>query len=287
MKGCRYTLEVERFVMFGGSADVAARLELDASIVSGAAILDVRLVSPGFVLPLAVDPQADDDDPRLLLSLRASVADAAGPFEQAELQIDAANGDRLAFGVGHLFRPPGWMPAVAALAGERALALLVPGADALAEALAAGFAALDDPADLLMHRREGAWVATSHRYGLHFPTPVDGGLERAEAREQAGDLARALAAGLLDTLDHGMPLLVHQGTPTDTDDTMASLFAALRVRNRDAALLWLDPHRGRGPVIRYRVGAVEPPQAGLLVAAAGTDWDSMLGCARDLLVAPR
>ncbi len=285
MKGCAYEFEIERFVLID---DAAPRVELDGWIISEAAIERVRLASDAVTLAVGVDAQADDSDRRLLLSLREPLAASGGAdgrpgFADATVEIDVANGDRLAFGIGHLFRPPDWMPVVVSLADTGASG----DADGLAAAIADGFDAFGDRDDLFMHRCGGRWVATSHRYGLAYALPLDPTSGRSEARDAAWPMLREHAAGLLQRLDNDTAMLVHRRTPDDTDDGMAALSAALRARNPDAALLWVDSRRETGPVARHRPGGIGTPEPHLLVAGAGLDPGTMLKEARDMLLAPR
>ena len=292
MKGGNYSFEVERYLVAEGEA--GSRLELDGWIVSDSPVEAVRLAPPG-APPHAVSlrAQADDDDHRLLLHLRAE-ADGVdlGPLDAAWLEIDAANGDRLEFGIGHLFRPRGWMPPIVAFATGPAdpsatIDAEVPDAEALAYALDDGFRALDHKRDLYLHRSGASWLATSHRYGIRFATALDATLNRTEARDAARSVVREAAAALLDALGRGAPMLVHRRTDTDTDAGALALVAALRARNPFASLLWIDPHRDAGAVAWFRAGADAPIDRALLVASAADDRDATLSAARDLLLSGR
>jgi hypothetical protein len=281
MKGSRYSFEVERYVVLARSE--GRRLELDGWIMAEPPVDAVRLAPPGAApYPVSLYAQADDDDHRLLLHLRADAPDDEfSLLDEAWLEIDAANGDRLEFGIGHLFRHPAWMPPVIAFQTGPADACAsvgaeVPDATAMAFALRDGFEAIHDDQDLYLHRSGNGWTATSHRYGIRFAVVP----ERTEAREAA----RSTVSAILDALADGAPLLLHHRTPADTDDGAADLFAALRARNPCATLLWVDPWRDPGPVVRFRPNADRPVQSGLLVGSAQDDRDIMILSARDLLV---
>ncbi len=281
MKGCNITCEVERFVLS------EIHLELDGWIVSDSPIEWVRLVSAGIVLPVGVNPQADDADRRLLLSLRETASSADG-FVDAVLEIAASNGDRLSLDVGHLFRPPGWAPAIVDFDDpDAALPIPAASAAALANAIADGLRAFADRDDFFMHRGDSGWIATSHRYGLDFPVPLDVPPDRYAARDEAWPLLRARRGALLDLTDRLAPMVIHRRTVIDTDDDMTALLHALRTRNPDIVLLWIDTHRDAGPVIRHRAGAIAPPDPALLVASARIDHEVMLDEAIALLTAAR
>ena len=287
MKGCQYRYEVERFV----ARDVEARrqLELDGWVISDAAVTAVRLVSAGNSRTVAANPQADDADRRLLLSLRETIGDEAADLRDACLEIEIANGDTIALDIGHLYRPPGWMPAVIDLQEARnwaGVTISAPDAAALADAVIDDFAALDHDIDLFVHSSGTRLLATSHRYGLRFSTVTDGELNPT-AREAARDGARLAARSLRDRLRQPVPMLVHRATAVDNDDTAHALGAALRARNPDAVMLWLDDGPASGDIIRYRADGSGTPDPSLLLASARDPWDLMLVRARDRLISPR
>ncbi len=130
-------------------------------------------------------------------------------------------------------------------------------------------------------------LATSHRYGLRFSTVTDRELDPATAREAARDGARLAARSLSDRLRQPVPMLVHRATAVDNDDTAHALGAALRARNPDAVMLWLDDGPASGDIIRYRADGSGTPDPSLLLASARDPWDLMLVRARDRLISPR
>ena len=285
IKSFRYRLDISRFVL--RRVDGALRLELDAVLDTNAPLASVQLAIRGRE-PLVLS--GSSDAPTEPLTLQASLAAEDAPeLDDATIEIVSGNGDAVVFDVGDLLRRPDWLPRLVTLdcvGADDPLSLTPPDAGALAEAIETGFGAIDAD-DLFAHYAEGAWRATSHRYGLTvgaFASPdLDGDDPRARIAERVRERARALLADL----SADAPLLLVEGTPADTDETVSRLHDVLRARNPDATLLWLDPHRPPGPVARYhRAGDDVPPRRGLLLAGAGTGRDALLAAARDDLLAP-
>lgn len=298
MKGGSFRIDVQRFVLDEGGTP--PRLLVDLWLGGDVAFEAMALRLPDAEPRMIAELRSFDHREGLVrCGLRCPVAPIPPEtaWGEATLELDAANGDRMAFAIGDLFRrttgpvvlPEEVVPLT--LGGDAALDALAAGegwagaalfgraapgglvatdAFAIADAIADDFAGLRSPGDLLLHAEGGAWRAISYRYGFRFETGRPASDARDAAREAFAAEIRPAVEAVRAALAAAVPLLVRAASPRDGEDAEAALAEAIRARNPAARLLWTDASWGEAAA-----PAILETAPGLVRALPG-DWSELL-----------